>query len=249
MIPIIVLIFYLSKPKYITSTIPGREGKQEVKRRAYKDWFPRMTEYGFTEGTDFCSIMSESTGGRPSIDHQITIEMAKELCMLQRTDKGKQARQYFIELEKQWNSPEAIMARAIKMADKKITSLQCNVIQLQDQVKALTPAAEFGMTVGSNKGGILIRDYVKLLANGNIKIGQDQFFSWLNLHGYIYRSKEYRPQWLPYVQYVKEQGLFKVNEVPISSETQGDFIKTTIRITGKGQKYFYEKLKGEKVAS
>ena len=67
---------------------------------AYKDWFPRMAEYGFVDGTDFCSKMSESTGGRPSVDHIITIDMAKEICMIQRTEKGKQARQYFIECEK-----------------------------------------------------------------------------------------------------------------------------------------------------
>lgn len=66
----------------------------EVKT-AYKDWFPRMCEYGFTEGEDFCSFLSESTGGRPATDAQLTIDMAKEICMLQRNERGKQARQYF----------------------------------------------------------------------------------------------------------------------------------------------------------
>ena len=60
----------------------------EVKT-SYKDWFPRMVEYGFTEGTDFCSILSESTGGRPATDHAIKLDMAKELAMIQRTEKGK----------------------------------------------------------------------------------------------------------------------------------------------------------------
>lgn len=72
---------------------------------AYKDWFPRMAEYGFVEGTDFCSKMSESTGGRPALDHRMTIDMAKEICMIQRTDKGKQARQYFIECERRLKKP------------------------------------------------------------------------------------------------------------------------------------------------
>lgn len=80
---------------------------------AYKDWFPRMCEYGFEEGKDFCSFLSESTGGRPKHDAEIPIDMAKELCMLQRNEKGKQARQYFIQLEKDWNSPERVMARAL----------------------------------------------------------------------------------------------------------------------------------------
>lgn len=84
----------------------------EVKT-AYKDWFPRMCEYGFTEGEDFCSFLSESTGGRPAQDAVLTIDMAKELCMIQRNEKGKQARQYFLQIEKDWNSPEKVMARAL----------------------------------------------------------------------------------------------------------------------------------------
>jgi phage anti-repressor protein len=87
-------------------------------KTAYKDWFPRMCEYGFIEGQDFCSFLSESTGGRPAQDAQLTIDMAKELCMLQRNERGKQARQYFIQLEKDWNSPEKVMARALQIADR-----------------------------------------------------------------------------------------------------------------------------------
>ncbi len=103
----------------------------EVKT-AYKDWFPRMCEYGFTEGQDFCSFLSESTGGRPAQDAILTIDMAKEICMLQRNEKGKQARQYFIQLEKDWNSPEKVMARALKIADKRIKFLEAkNAAQRQ----------------------------------------------------------------------------------------------------------------------
>ena len=75
----------------------------------YMKWFERMTEYGFSEGTDFSSFLTESTGGRPATDNAVTIPMAKELCMLQRTDKGKQARQYFIHVEEAWNRPEIVM--------------------------------------------------------------------------------------------------------------------------------------------
>lgn len=91
----------------------------EVKT-AYKDWFPRMCEYGFTEGEDFCSFLSESTGGRPAQDAVLTIDMAKELCMIQRNEKGKQARQYFLQIEKDWNSPEKVMARALQIAGDKL---------------------------------------------------------------------------------------------------------------------------------
>ena len=89
----------------------------------YDTWFNRMLQYGFEEGKDFCSKMSESTGGRPSTDHLMKIDMAKELCMLARNEKGKQARQYFLEVEREWNSPEKVMARALNIANNTINNL------------------------------------------------------------------------------------------------------------------------------
>lgn len=86
------------------SVVSGRELHEflEVKT-PYKDWFPRMVEYGFTENVDFISLAqkcAKPNGGRPKIDHALTLDMAKEISMIQRTEKGKQARQYFIEVEK-----------------------------------------------------------------------------------------------------------------------------------------------------
>lgn len=115
------------------------------------------------------------------------------------------------------------------------------------QIALLTPAAEFGNAVSNNQGGILIRDYAKVLENDGIRIGQDKLFSWLHLNGYIYRIKGYKPQWMAYKQYI-EQGLFRVKETPVSSTIHGDWISYTLRVTGKGQRYFYEKLKAEKKA-
>lgn len=91
-------------------TVSGRELHDflEVTTR-YNDWFNRMTEYGFTEGEDYYSFLSnrsDGLAGKPRTDHQLTIPMAKELCMIQRNERGKQARQYFLAVEAQWNSPE-----------------------------------------------------------------------------------------------------------------------------------------------
>ncbi|GHP13011.1 hypothetical protein YK48G_04360 [Lentilactobacillus fungorum] len=75
----------------------------EVKER-YNDWFKDMQKYGFTENVDFISFTGKSVkpqGGRPQVNHALTLDMAKELSMIQRTEKGKQARQYFIAMEKQ----------------------------------------------------------------------------------------------------------------------------------------------------
>ena len=91
----------------------------------YNDWFARMLQYGFEEERDFYSKMSKnSESGRPSTDHIMKLDMAKELCMLARNEKGKQARQYFLEVEREWNSPEKVMARALKIAEGEISNLK-----------------------------------------------------------------------------------------------------------------------------
>ena len=95
-------------------------------KTAFKDWFPRMVEYGFTSGNDFNPLKNEQVRlegnrevKREILDYQISVDMAKQICMIQRSEKGKQYRQYFIDLEKAWNTPEQIFARALKMAIKR----------------------------------------------------------------------------------------------------------------------------------
>ena len=116
-------------------TVSGRDlhAALEVKT-AYKDWFPRMCDYGFEEGTDFCSFLSESTGGRPAVDHQLFIAMAKELCMIQRSETGRKFRQYFIKIEEAWNSPEAVMARALQFANNHLSLVKKQNLELLETV-------------------------------------------------------------------------------------------------------------------
>lgn len=124
--------------------VDGRELHKVLEvSTAYKDWFPRMCEYGFTEGDDFCSILSESTGGRPATNHLVSIDMAKELCMIQRTERGKQARQYFIQVEKDYNSPEKIMARALRIAEQELSTLRLENKVKDQQIAELTPKATY----------------------------------------------------------------------------------------------------------
>ena len=116
----------------------------------YNDWFPRMVEYGFTEGKDFNLLKNEQVRfegnrevTRELIDHLLTIDMAKEIAMIQRTDRGKQARQYFIQVEKDYNSPEKIMARALRIAEKELSTLKLeNKVQAQ-QIAELQPKATY----------------------------------------------------------------------------------------------------------
>lgn len=116
-------------------TVNGRDLHDALQvKTAYKDWFPRMCEYGFTEGTDFCSFLSESSGGRPAVNHQLSIDMAKQLCMIQRTDIGRKFRQYFIQVEEAWNLPEAVMARALQFANHQLALLKHQNMDLTETV-------------------------------------------------------------------------------------------------------------------
>ena len=102
----------------------------EVSTR-FNDWFLRMCEYGFVEGEDYYSFLSNRSDGlpgKPRKDAALTLDTAKEICMLQRNEKGRQARRYFIQLEKDWNSPEKLMARALVMA-----------MQISGRMPAFTP--------------------------------------------------------------------------------------------------------------
>ena len=117
----------------------------EVKEK-YTQWFERMKEYGFTENVDFTSlsdISEKPQGGRPLVDHAIKLDMAKELAMIQRTEKGKQARQYFIQIEKDYNSPEKIMARALQIAEKELSNLRLENKVQEQQIAELKPKASY----------------------------------------------------------------------------------------------------------
>ncbi len=124
--------------------VSGRELHKVLEvKTAYKDWMPRMIEYGFVENIDFCSILSESTGGRPSTDHMLKIDMAKEIAMIQRSDKGKKVRQYFIQVEKDYNSPEKIMARALQIANAELNTLKLENKVKDQQIAELKPKASY----------------------------------------------------------------------------------------------------------
>ena len=129
-------------------TVSGRELHMFLNvETPYTMWFKRMCEYGFDEGRDFITKKLESNGGRNGTDHIMKLDMAKELCMLARNEKGKQARQYFIEVEREWNSPEKVMARALLIANGKIETLMLeNTIQKQ-MIAELQPVKEYVDTI------------------------------------------------------------------------------------------------------
>ena len=175
-------------------------------KTAYKDWFPRMCEYGFTEGQDFCSFLSESTGGRPAQDAQLTIEMAKELCMLQRNERGKQARQYFIQLEKDWNSPEKVMARALRIADRKLRLLEGENAQQKKLIEKLEPAADYASRCLMASNGITTTSVAK-----NYGMSAKRFNQLLHGLGIQYKVGK---QWVLYSDY-QNKGYTVTRRTPI----------------------------------
>ena len=205
----------------------------------YNDWFKRMTEYGFTEGTDFYSILSKtSEGGRPATDHQLTIDMAKELCMIQRNERGKQARQYFLQLDRDWNSPEKVMARALKIADRKILYLESENARQKQLIGELKPKADYVDTILRNKGLVTItqisKDYGmsgramnKLLAEMGIQYKQSG-------------------QWLLYSKY-HDKGYTHSETINITRSDGRPDITMETKWTQKGRLYLYERLKKEGV--
>ena len=189
-------------------TVSGRELWEALEvKTAYKDWFPRMCEYGFSEGKDYCSFLSDRSdgkAGKPRTDHQLTIPMAKELCMLQRTDKGKQMRQYFIAVEEQWNSPDAIMARALQLSNAKLKQLQVTVSELTVENQIMKPKAEYFDDLVDRNLLTGIRETAK-----EFQIKQKDFVTFLMDKKYLYRDKKCKL--MPYAKPLQD-GLFELKE-------------------------------------
>lgn len=217
--------------------ISGRElhQKLDVKSR-YNDWFSKMKEYGFEENHDFIAITKKKVTAQHNetsfIDHAIKLDMAKEICMLQRNEKGKIFRQYFIQVEKDFNSPEKIMARALLLADKKIHSLEL-------QVKEQAPKVLFAQAVETSHTNILVGDLAKILKQNGIDIGQNRLFKWLRDKNYLISRKG--DSYNTPTQKAMELGLFKVKERVINEANGSTTIKKTSMVTGKGQVYFVNK--------
>lgn len=221
-------------------TVLGRELHKTLGvKTAYKDWFPRMCEYGFSEGKDFCSFLSESTGGRPSTDHQLTIPMAKEICMLQRSDKGKEFRQYFLKIEEQWNTPELVMARALKLAHRKIDEITTVNLRLTEKIERDKPNVEFAETLLNTAETITIGDLAKLAKQNGKSIGRNRLFGILRKNGYLIRGGNNKNS--P-TQKAMELGLFKIKENLFVDKDGVPHLQTQTVVTPKGQKFLLNKL-------
>ena len=217
--------------------VSGRQLHEALEvKTPYDKWFPRMTEYGFTENEDFSTFLSQSTGGRRATDHVIKLDMAKEIAMIQRTEQGKQVRQYFIQVEKDFNSPEKIMARALLMADQKVNKLEA-------QIEADKPKVLFADAVSASHTSILVGDLAKLISQNGYKIGGNRLFVWLRENGYLIKRKG--SDWNMPTQRSMEMKLFEIKESTITHPDGHISVSKTVKVTGKGQQYFINKFLNE----
>lgn len=226
-------------------TVSARELYEGLKIKSnFTTWFDRMCEYGFTEldfKKCFPNLESGCNGGQNMVDYEISIDMAKQICMIQRTDKGKQYRQYFIDLEKAWNTPEQVMARALKIANNEIEKLKSDNRVLIEDAERMKPKEIFADAVAASASSILIGDLAKLICQNGHKIGQKRLLEWMRETGYLIKSGSSRN--MP-TQRAMEQKLFEVKESSIANPDGSVRVTRTTKVTGKGQIYFINKFAG-----
>ena len=232
-------------------TVSGRElhAALMVDTR-YIDWFKRMCEYDFVEGRDFNLLKFEKVqieGNRRVvrniIDHQLTIDMAKQLCMIQRSEIGRRCREYFINLEKQWNSPDAVMARALQIADQKLelakqqngSLIETTAVQAK-QIEEMKPKAAYYNLVLSSEGLMPISTIAKDYGKSAVWLNR-----WLHEHGIQYKQGDI---WLLYQKYA-DKGYVKSKTYTVKDGNGDSLAKLHTNWTQTGRLFIYELLKAE----
>ena len=190
----------------------------------------------FEIGIDFMSVTGVTdmpTGGtKPIQDYAVTIDMAKQLCMMSHTELGKKYRRYFIELERKWNDPQEVVKRGYAI-------LQNENARLKIENAEMKPKAIFADAVSVSDTSILVGELAKLLKQNGVEIGQNRLFAWLRQNGYLIsrRGNDYN---MP-TQKSMNLGLFKIKETSITHSDGHVTVNKTTKVTGKGQQYFINK--------
>ena len=218
--------------------VSGRQLHQVLGvKTEYKKWFSRMTDYGFTENEDFVRVTQKcpTLGGvQNTTDHVLKLDMAKEIAMIQRTDKGKEVRQYFIQVEKDFNSPEKIMARALKIADSKIISLEHKNDVLQLELEEARKQTDYLDLILQTKDMLT-----------TTQIAQDYGMS-ANKFNQILKQvgiqRKINGQWILYTKY-QGKGYIASRTFDYIGKDNKVHSKITTVWTQLGRRFIYEKLK------
>ena len=226
--------------------VSGRELHQFLESaERFSKWWERMLSYGFKENEDFTSVQKSTVvnnGAKKEIgDYIMKLPMAKEISMIQRNEKGKQAREYFIKCEEAWNSPEMILARASQIQAKMLETYKDKVILLEKKIEEDKPKVIFAGAVETSKTSILIGELAKLIKQNGYDIGQKRLFAWLRENGYLIKSG--RTDYNMPTQKAMDMGLFEIKETAITHSDGHITVNKTPKVTGKGQIYFINKFK------
>lgn len=215
----------------------------------FSRWFERMSAYGFSEGNDFTSVKSSTLvnngAEREITDYRVSIDMAKQICMIQRSEKGRQYRQYFLDLEKAWNTPEQIFARALKMADQTIAKLKDSVRALSTEISVknqiigeLKPKADYYDEILKNPGLVTITQISK-----DYGMSAKEMNSLLHDLGIQYKQSG---QWLLYSTY-HNMGYTHSETVNITRSDGRPDVKMNTKWTQKGRIFLYNILKEKEI--
>lgn len=201
----------------------------------FSRWFKNNSEF-FEENTDFYKCTSSTVVNNGAVrvldDYLLTISMAKQLAMMARTERSRLYREYFLDLERKWNSPQEVVKRGYAI-------LQDENTQLRIENKAMKPKALFADAVSTSNKTILVGDMAKILKQNGVNIGSIRLFQWLRQYGYLIR-RDASDHNMP-TQKSMERGLFKVKETVITHSDGHVTVSKTPKITGKGQVYFVNK--------
>ena len=231
--------------------ITDQNGKKAVSARdlhafleiteRFSNWFERQLQYGFTENIDYqgCKVFN-TLANQELTDYALSLDCAKEISMIQRSEKGKQARKYFIECENKLKQivhqqiPQSF-SEALKLAYEQSLTIE----EQQRQIEYQKPLVTFAEALQISEHNILIGELAKILKQNGISIGQNRLFDYLRENGYLMKSGEQKN--LP-TQRALELCLFEIKTTTINNPDGSVRVTHTTKVTPKGQQYFINKL-------
>lgn len=195
--------------------------------KKFADWIKdRIEQYGFIEETDYVTFSQNGEKGRPTVEYAISLDMAKELSMVERNEKGKQARQYFIECERRAKDPVAALNDPVAMRGLLLTYSE-KVIELQSRVEEMKPAVEALEQIAEAHGSLNRTEAAKHLG-----IAPHLLCRWMRTNGWTYRRAGSKDD-IAYQSKIMAGYLeHKVTTGPKEDGTE--WISTQVRVTPKG---------------
>lgn len=221
----------------------------------FSNWFKRQLKYGFEENIDYIGCKFFNTLANQELDdYNIKLDMAKEICMLQRSKKGKEYRKYLIQCEKklreqqlpQLTRKEELQLQLFSEDSLEVVNAHKELvkIEVEEATKPLLgkieedkPKVDFAETISKTSDSISIGDFAKLIKDEGIKLGRNKLFEWLRDNKYLMKDNK------PYQKYI-DNGYFEIIEYSYNTPYGSKFgIKTLI--TGIGQIKIIEKLRNK----